>query len=269
MADTLVGGIVHIDEELLPVLVQRARIDGVAVVLRGDEALLRAHHAHRLVVAAVAVLQLIDRGASSLGEQLVAHADTTDGLAAAAHLLADDLHGLGAHVGIARTIGQEETVKLQRVEIIIPRYTDDFHVATKEATQDVVLYTTVYEDHLLISLAFVVADYFLARNLSYEVYTLIASRRGLVLRLVVKHNFTHHHTVLTQHFGQFARVDSCDARHLFALQPVTQAFSRIPVAVLFAIVSDNQRRGINAVAFEEVGQPVCILRAGGYTVVTY
>ena len=66
VADTLVGGIVHIDEELLPVLVQRARIDGVAVVLRGDEALLRAHHAHRLVVAAVAVLQLIDCGASSL-----------------------------------------------------------------------------------------------------------------------------------------------------------------------------------------------------------
>ena len=37
-----------------------------------------------------------------------------------------------ARVRVAGTVGQEEAVKLQRIEIIVPRHEYHFHVATKQ-----------------------------------------------------------------------------------------------------------------------------------------
>ena len=60
MADTLVRPVVHIDEQRFPVCTQRVVIHCIAMVLRGDETTLRAHHTYRLVMAAVTILQFID-----------------------------------------------------------------------------------------------------------------------------------------------------------------------------------------------------------------
>ena len=51
MLDTLVRPVIHIDEQRFPLLTQRIVIHGVTMVLRGDEAFLRAYHTYRLVMA--------------------------------------------------------------------------------------------------------------------------------------------------------------------------------------------------------------------------
>ena len=43
MLDTLVRPVIHIDEQRFPLLTQRIVIHGVTMVLRGDEAFLRAY----------------------------------------------------------------------------------------------------------------------------------------------------------------------------------------------------------------------------------
>ena len=76
MADTLVRAIVHIDEERLPVGGQRRIVDGIAMVLRGDEALGGAYLLNGLVVRAMTVFQFISLGTGGSGQELVTQTDT-------------------------------------------------------------------------------------------------------------------------------------------------------------------------------------------------
>ena len=87
--------------------------------------------------AAVSVLQLVYPRASGLREELVAHADAEDGELLVCHSLADVLHGGVARVGVARSVGDEEAVELQLVEVVVPGHADDLHAAAQEAAQDV------------------------------------------------------------------------------------------------------------------------------------
>ena len=77
------------------------------MVLACDKALVRAHHAYWLIVRTMTVLKLVNGCSTSLCQQLIAHADTTDGLAAAAHLFSYDVYSILAHVRVARAVGQE------------------------------------------------------------------------------------------------------------------------------------------------------------------
>ena len=59
MLQSFVGTIVHIYQQGLPSLGKGLVVNGIAVVLAGDEAVGGAVQAYGLVVSAVAVLQLI------------------------------------------------------------------------------------------------------------------------------------------------------------------------------------------------------------------
>ena len=61
VSNALVRSVVHIDEQRFPIAWKRVVVNGIAVVLAGDEAAVRAHHTHWLVVAAVSVFQFVDR----------------------------------------------------------------------------------------------------------------------------------------------------------------------------------------------------------------
>jgi hypothetical protein len=150
MADTLVRAIVHIDEERLPVGGQRRIVDGIAMVLRGDEALGGAYLLNGLVVRAMTVFQFISLGTGSSSQELVTQTDTH----ARTYLRvieerADMLHRSATLLRIARTISQEQTIELELVEIIVPRHTHHLDATLDETTDDIGLDTTVDKHYAL------------------------------------------------------------------------------------------------------------------------
>src|SRR5712671_6440937 len=80
VAHAFVRAVVGVREPGLPALWERCRIDGEAVVLRGDEAARGAFLETGLVVAAVAELELVGARARGKREQLVPEADAHDRL---------------------------------------------------------------------------------------------------------------------------------------------------------------------------------------------
>ena len=62
MTDTLVAAVVHVGKERFPGFGKRGCVDGKAMVLAGDKTPLGPFKADGLVVAPVAVLELIDGG---------------------------------------------------------------------------------------------------------------------------------------------------------------------------------------------------------------
>ncbi len=200
------------------------------------------------------VLQLVDGGTCSLGEQLVTHADTADRLAALANLLADNIHRILAHVRVARTVGKEEAIEVHVSVIVVPRHTNHLHTSINQATDDVRLHTTIDEYHLLAS-TLIVANNLLAAHLVNEVHTLVVGLWDVVW-LIVEDNLTHHHTMLTKYLSQLTSVDARDAWHFLTLQPVGKTLHGIPVAVLLAVVIHDDCRSIDLVALHEGRQTV-------------
>ena len=149
MADALIGAVVHVDEKLFPVSAQGLGIYRVSVVLRGDITFLRTHKAYGLVMAAMAIFQLVDCCASSLTQQLVTHTDATDGLTTKAHLFANDVHSLLASVGVTGTISQEQAIEVHTCIILIPRYANHLYPTVDQAANNIGLYTTIDEHYFL------------------------------------------------------------------------------------------------------------------------
>ena len=110
MPDAFVRAVVHIDEQRFPVLREGVVVNGISVVLAGDEAFLRPDFTYRLVVAAVSVFELVNRCSCRLCEKLVSHADTENRLVGLCHGLAQNLHGSITIVRVARTVGDEKAV---------------------------------------------------------------------------------------------------------------------------------------------------------------
>ena len=108
MAYAFIGTVVHVDEQGFPVCPERFRIHSITVILARDETTGRAHHPHRLIVAAVSVLQFINPGAGRFAQKLVAHTDAHAG----AHRRrskepADVRHRSLARVRVAGTVGKK------------------------------------------------------------------------------------------------------------------------------------------------------------------
>ena len=78
MFNALIRPVVHIDEQRFPIFRQRSVVHCITMILRSDEATLRAHHTHRLVVTAMTLFQLVYLCSSCLAQQLISHADTED-----------------------------------------------------------------------------------------------------------------------------------------------------------------------------------------------
>ena len=144
VTDTLVGTVVHIYEEGFPVGRQSSCIYSITMILGSDEALGATHTLNGLIVTAVTVLQLVCLGTSGASQQLVTQTDTHQGLhLLIAEELADMLYRLGALLGVARTVGKEEAVELQLIEIVIPRYTNHLYASVQQAADDVGLYSAI------------------------------------------------------------------------------------------------------------------------------
>ena len=239
------------------------------MVLGGDEAVVRAHLAHGLVVGAVAVLQLIDAGAGRLGQQLVAHADAHAGThVGRSQELADILDRGHTGLGGRRIIKQKKTAEPHPVEVIVPGHTHHVHSPPQEAADDIGLHAAVHQDDGLCGVRCVVSDDLLAAHLSHEVHPLVLSL-GNIVRLVVEENLSHHHTMLAQHLGQFAGIDARDGRHLLALEPVGQCLHAVPVAILLAVVAHDECAGIDTVALHVRGQAVLLEGDGRHAIVAH
>ena len=104
VANTFVCAVIEIDILLAPPFTEGRSIYGIAVVLAGDEAAIRADLADGLVVATVSVLHLADLCPRGGCQELVAHADTTDGFLFE-KCLADVLDRDAAHIRVAWPIG--------------------------------------------------------------------------------------------------------------------------------------------------------------------
>lgn len=147
MPDALIGAIVHIDEQRFPVFRQRVVVYGVTMILGGDETTLSTHHAHRLVMAAVSIFQFVYLGAPRLGKQLVPHTYAEDRQFLVLHRLADIPYGSIAGIRVAGTVGDEQTVELQPVIIVVPGNTDHFDTTPQQTTDDVVLDTAIHKHY--------------------------------------------------------------------------------------------------------------------------
>ena len=213
------------------------------------------------------ILQLVDSSTGCLGKQLITHTDTTDRLAALADLLADDIDSILAHIRVARSVGQEQTIKVHIGIIVVPWHANHLYTSVDETTDDVGLHATVDQNHLLAG-SLVVADNLLAAHLVYKVNSLVVSLRDVV-GLIVENDFTHHHTMLTKHLSQLTCVDTRNAGHLLTLQPVGKAFHCIPVAVLLAVIAHYDGRSINLVTLHEGWQTVFLESEWWHTIVAY
>ena len=54
------------------------------------------------------------------------------------------LHRLAALFRVAGTVSQEQTVELQLVEVVVPRYANHFYTTLDKATDDIGLYATIH-----------------------------------------------------------------------------------------------------------------------------
>ena len=108
----------------------------------------------------------------------------------------------------------------------------------------------------------------LARYLLHEVHALVGGF-GDIVGLVVEDEFAHHHAVLAQHLGQFARIHSRDGRNLFALQPLAEALLCMPMAVSLAIVAHDECGDVDALALEELPHTILARREGRHAVVAH
>lgn len=168
VAYALVGTIVHVGEERLPVIAKSSVVDSETVVLAGDETAVGAYHAHRLIVAAVAILELVCLRTACLGKKLIAHADTKYGLITKAHGTLQVVNGWTTLVGVAWAVADEDAIVVESGEIIVPRHSDNLYSTTNKTAEDVAFHTTVYKYDGLLSSCVVTND-FLTRDFVYIV----------------------------------------------------------------------------------------------------
>ena len=85
---------------------------------------------------------------------------------------------------------------------------------------------------------------------------------------IADNDASHHHAMLTQFLSQRTRIDTVYARDLLLLQPVAQAALGVPVAILMAVIPNDNRLGVDLLALHKRSDPVRLERTRRDTVVT-
>ena len=178
---------------------------------------------------------------------------------------ADMFYGLAALLRVARPVGKEEGVEVQRVEVVVPRHAHHLDIPFRQTTNDVRLHAAVHQDHTS-ARSFIISNDILAAHLLHPVH------RPVVLRLqrsrfVARHHLPTHHSVLPQQHGQPACVDAAYGRNALTSQPFLQRLLGIPVAVLLAVVRHHQRLHVDPFGLHEPGQRLSA--RFGHTVVAH
>ena len=68
---------------------------------------------------------------------------------------------------------------------------------------------------------------------------------------ILKNDFSFHATLFPEQFGQFARIDTRDARYFFFFQPFAEAFHGIPMTVIFGVIRYDDGFGMDFLRFEK------------------
>ena len=116
MAKTFKRIVVQVDmRQIHLALLERVRIDGKVMVVRGDLDFARLRMLHRMVAAMMSKFQLVGLAAKRKTNQLMSQTNAEHRLASGK--LADILLRVGQGLGIAGSIRQENTVRLERQHI--------------------------------------------------------------------------------------------------------------------------------------------------------
>ena len=168
-------------------------------------------------------------------------------------------HRLATLLWVARAIGQEQTVKVQLVKVVVPGHSDNLDPTTYQTTDNIGLDTTVNQNDLFLSTFIItynlLAAYFLHpvhRTIILSVITPLAFRRGGGGEAYL----SHHDAMLTEHLGEATGINACDGGNLFSLEPRCQRLLSIPMTKLFTIVSHDECLGMDAVALHEQGKTI-------------
>src|SRR5690554_3467203 len=240
-----------------------------AVVLAGDHHRALGNVLHRVVGTMVTVAHFHGLGTAGQGQELVTKADAEYRNLGFQHFL-DGLDSVVARLGVARAVGQEDTVRVHGQHFRsrgLRRHHGDVATTGSKHAQDVELYAVVPGDNLeLRSRLFTVAigDVpfglapligFLAGHFLGQVHTfqareglgqfqctlgggILAGNDGAVLG-----------TFVTQDTGQSAGVDVRNANNVVASQVVIQALLVTPAAGDQRQVTNDQAGGVDAVGF--------------------
>lgn len=111
-------------------------------------------------------------------------------------------------------------VEFQRVEIVIPRYSHDGYIAFQQAADNVMFHAAIDENHPFFSGT--VCNDFFAAYMSDLIDEIGIDKIDFVF--ILKNDFSFHATLFPEQFGQFARIDTRDARYFFFFQPFAEAF---------------------------------------------
>ena len=268
MPDTLVGTIIHIDEQRFPIGSQCIIIYRITVVLTGNETTFRSYHAHRLVMAAMTVFQFIDGGASCFWK-------ATDSpykcrkIGLSLRLIA---------LRICCTASSQVSGSPGPFEINNPSYSIPVKShGSKEhgslphpvsvTTDNICLYTTIHQHHFFLPGTFIVTNYFLTRYFIYIIDTCIRCF-GHIAGFIIKYDFPHH-TPCSRRTLVSSRVSMpCNARHFAHASASRPDFLRIPVTVFFTVITYNNRFGMDTFTFHKSSQTIGFDSKGGTPVIT-
>ena len=200
-------------------------------------------------MTSMSIFEFVDGCASCFGKQLISHANTTNRFFAYVHLSAKDVNGIHTHVRVSWTISKEQSIKIHGSIVIIPWHSYHLDISFYETPYNICLNTTINKDNLFAD-SLIISYNILATYFINKVNTFIFRLRNDI-RLVVKKNLSHHDTMFTQHLCQLPCVYACDSWDTLSLEPVSETFHGIPMAVSFTIISYYYRRSINSVTLHE------------------
>lgn len=246
---TLVGLVVQVGEKLPPATGEGRRIDGITMVLRCDVALSSSEVESRNVVSAVAVLELDGFGASSQCDQLVTHTNTHDGDLRAFKQFTEVIHCGVAVSWIARTVRDEDTVKVvsNLVDRIIEWEGRNTGTSRDQTTENVLLDTAIDQGNVHVTERGAHMERGLGAYPANEVDGL-GVHEGLVLIGIVflsDSDACQRRTLLTEVCNNLAGVYARNGGNTFGSTPLSKTLNSSPMAMLQSIVLNNDSRGLN------------------------
>src|SRR3989344_5336812 len=181
------------------------------------------------------VLEFVRLRSCGERQKLVAETDTQDRLVLF-HRFSDVRDGLFAHRRVSRPVREEQAVVRFFCEIVIPRHTDDCRAALYERAHDVLFHATIHCDDFGPP-AFV---YTLARwtYLCDQVFFVRVHER--LRKSFILHELAKQHAMLTQAFGQRARIDTRHCRDAGFFEPRCERLFCSAVRIVLRIFGNDE-----------------------------
>lgn len=267
----LVARVVQVGEVRLPVRRQGCGVNRVTVILTRDVAATGAHVQSGDVVSTVTVLELDGAGTSSQGQELVTQADTEDGNLRGLHQAAQVVDGILAVSRVTGTVRDENTIKVvgNLVDGEVVGEHGDTGATANQATQNVLLHTTVDDSHVALRVRSANVEGSLGADLADKV-DLLRVGKGLILVGIVllTHGDTgQRRTLLTQVGDNFTSVDARDGRNTLTSTPFSEALNSRPVAVALCNIGNDDTGGLEVGGLKVLEKTMVVLLEGGDTVV--